>query len=227
MNDQQFVNEYIRVLNETLSEAFNKNLVMQAQLAVTKKVGDKTAELEAKLQNLTNLSSDNNALQSQIGALTSQLEQTRSSLEQRTSHTETFKRDLVDARNQLKNALDNLEKERLSHNAKVDSLNVEIESLKKEVEELKSKKKKNGKVLNTLENSIYVSNDTFSWLQQYDLKNLAQLEKCHQTLNLSSVNLRSTTQMVSCTIKIIRVLFLKSLVVQQTHLKQSMQMALY
>jgi chromosome segregation ATPase len=161
MNDQQFVNEYIRVLNETLSEAFNKNLVMQAQLAVSKKVGDKTAELEAKLQNLTNLSSDNNALQSQIGALTSQLEQTRSSLEQRTSHTETFKRDLVDARNQLKNALDNLEKERLSHNAKVDSLNVEIESLKKEVEELKSKKKKNGKVLNTLENSIYVSNDTF------------------------------------------------------------------
>lgn len=161
MNDQQFVNEYVRILNETLSEAFNKNLVMQAQLAVSKKAGDKTAELEARIQNFTNLSSDNNALKSQLEALSKQLEQAKVNIDQRSSHIETFKRDLVDARNQLKGALDNLEKERLSHNAKVESLNVEIESLKKEVEELKSKKKKNGKVLNTLENSIYVSNDTF------------------------------------------------------------------
>ena len=155
MNDQQFVNAYIRILNDTLTDAFSKNLVMQAQLEAAKQHTARIAELENKIKELTDFSSDNNALLAQLSNMKTQLEHVTNQMNSKNAHVETFKRELVDARNQLKN-------NESEHLKVVETLNVEIESLKKEVEELKSKKKKNTKALNnsTLENSILISDDS-------------------------------------------------------------------
>jgi DNA repair exonuclease SbcCD ATPase subunit len=185
MNDQLFVNAYIRILNETLSEAFNKNLVMQAQLEVSKKSNDRTTELETKIKELTSVSTDNNALQSQLNALKSQLEQANTQANTKNAHVETFKRELVDARNIIKTQATeieslkaatnkivdaiNLESQKkvdalnVEHRKKVDSLTAEIELLKNEVEELKSRKRKRLEktALNTVESNFVAVSDTF------------------------------------------------------------------
>jgi chromosome segregation ATPase len=174
MNDQLFVNAYIRILNETLSEAFNKNLVMQAQLEVSKKSNDRSAELEAKIKDLTSVSTDNNALQSQLNALKSQLEQANAQANSKNAHVETFKRELVDARNIIKTQANEIESLKAATNKvvdainaenqkKVDSLTAEIELLKNEVEELKSRKRKRLEkaALNTVESNFIAVSDTF------------------------------------------------------------------
>jgi len=155
MNDQNFVNAYIRILNDTLTDAFSKNLVMQAQLEAAKQNIGRVGELEAKIKELTDFSSDNNALLGQLSNMKTQLEHVTNQMNSKNAHVETFKRELVDARAQLKN----VESEHLKV---IDALNAEIGLLKTEVEELKSKKKKNIKALNnsTLENSILISDDS-------------------------------------------------------------------
>lgn len=178
MNDQQFVNAYIRILNDTVSEAINKNLVMQAQLEVSKQGSNKVTELEAKIRELTNLSSDNNALQTQLNNLKAQLDQSNSQLNNKNSHVETFKRELIDARNTIKNINNQhqIEAEALKsghqkvidvineeNRKKVDSLNAEIELYKAELAELKSKKRKREKaLLNTVETAFVADNNLIS-----------------------------------------------------------------
>ena len=173
MNDQVFVNAYIKILNETLGEAFNKNLVMQAQLEVAKKTNDRTAELEAKIKELTAVSTDNNALQSQLNALKTQLEQANSQANSKHAHVETFKRELVEARNIIKSQATEIESLKnvtetvvdalnAENQRKVDSLTAEIELLKETIEELKSRKKKRAeKTLNTVESNFIAVSDTF------------------------------------------------------------------
>lgn len=136
MNDQQFVTTYVRILNDTLNEAINKNLVMQAQLEIAKAQLGVMAELENKIKELSNVSSDNNALQNNINILKGQLDQANAQLLNKNSHSETFKRELVDARNIIKQYAD-----------KVETLNAEIELLNQQIEELKSRKKKKDKSL--------------------------------------------------------------------------------
>jgi uncharacterized coiled-coil DUF342 family protein len=154
MNDQIFVNEYIKILNETLNDAFSKNLVMQAQLTVAKQQSDRTAELESKIRELSNVSTDNNAFKHQIQSLTSQLENVNNQLSNRTSNIDTFKRELVEARNALKNTKEAHEQEKAA-------LIAEIELLKQNNTKFFSKKKK--KVLDdVVENNNLISiSDTF------------------------------------------------------------------
>lgn len=155
MNDQQFVTNYVRILNDTLNEAINKNLVMQAQLEIAKAQLSVMAELENKIKELSNVSSDNNALQNNINILKGQLDQANAQLLSKNSHSDTFKKELVDARNIIKQYAD-----------KVETLNAEIELLNQQIEELKSRKRKKDKAtLNTVvgnNNSDLISiSDTF------------------------------------------------------------------
>lgn len=180
MNDQLFVNAYIKILNDTLTEAVNKNLVLQAQLEVAKHTGAKAGEyeakvreLEGKIQELSSVSSNNNALQNQINSLKAQLEQTNAQVNNKNSHVETFKRELVDARNIIKSKDTEIESLKLAadkvaentnaqHQQKVDSLNAEINLLKSEIEELKSRKRKKERALNsTLDGNLISISDTF------------------------------------------------------------------
>lgn len=161
MNDQQFVNAYVRILNDTLNEAISKNLVLQAQLDVAKNHNANVAELENKIKELssvsTNVSSDNNALQKQLNVIKGQLDHANAQLSNKNSHVETFKKELVDARNLVKQLTS-------EHEEQVALLNAEIELLRKQIEELNVKKKKKEKALNTVEqdNSNLISiSDSF------------------------------------------------------------------
>lgn len=114
MTDNDFVNAYVKVLNETLVEAVNKNLVMQAQLQVAQASTNRVAELEAKLNEVSNGHNDDSrvhALESQLvdlkniqldnQALLKQLDEAKLKV----SHMETFKNELVSTRQQLKAVL--------------------------------------------------------------------------------------------------------------------------
>lgn len=147
MNDQLFVNAYIKILNDTLTEAFNKNLVMQAQLEVSKHAGTHNAELENKIRELTAASADVNALQQQINALKIQLEQANAQVTNKNSHVETFKRELVDARNIIKSQtveIDNIKSEnektiaslKSDYEQKIISQTTEVESVKSNVDKI-------------------------------------------------------------------------------------------
>jgi len=168
MNDQLFVNTYIKILNDTLTEAINKNLVMQAQLEISKQTGARTAELEAKVKELSALTSDNSALQTQLNNLKLQLEQSNSQLNNKNSHVETFKREIVEARNIIKNLTSqhqvDIDALKAENKKIVDALNAEIEFLKVENEDLKSRKKKRDKnsTLNTVESLLLAENNLVS-----------------------------------------------------------------
>jgi|694.fasta_scaffold112942_2 hypothetical protein len=156
MNDQIFVNTYIKILNNTLNEAINKNILLQAQLEVSNEVAttssSKAAELEAKL-------SEFNSISESVNTLKHQLNDSNNQLSNKHNHIETFKKELVEARNTIKK----LQEE---NDIKVASLNFEIELLKGKNAELSQKKKRNPPALNTnnestLESNLVLISDTF------------------------------------------------------------------
>jgi len=156
MNDQIFVNTYIKILNNTLNEAINKNILLQAQLEVSNEVAttssSKAAELEAKL-------SEFNSISESVNTLKHQLNDSNNQLSNKHNHIETFKKELVEARNTIKK----LQEE---NDIKVASLNSEIELLKGKNAELSQKKKRNPPALNTnngstLESNSVLISDTF------------------------------------------------------------------
>lgn len=94
MNDQAFINTYVRILNDTLTEAFNKNIVLQAQLEVATANANKASELENRLRELAGVVSENEALRARIIELTNQVDLAT----KKYNSLESFKRELVEAR---------------------------------------------------------------------------------------------------------------------------------
>lgn len=157
MNDNQvFVNAYIKVLNDTINEAMNKNLIMQAQLEVGKLTAARVVELENKLRQLEELSTENHNLRNQLTALTSDLQVAGERVSRKNDHIETFKRELIESRSTVKRMTKEIE-----------SLNEQIVTLNLQVEELNSKKKKKKGVIEEAlqvekeEVTIISVNDTF------------------------------------------------------------------
>lgn len=134
MNQEKFVNSYIDLLNATLSEAINKNLVIQAQKRV----------LEEELKNEKNkddlIISMKDDFTKQINDLKFQLNEARkqkeiyynevSELKKNVQHVDTFKNELMREREKVNNL-----------NNELSEKNAEIEKLKKQI----SKKSKTHK----------------------------------------------------------------------------------
>jgi chromosome segregation ATPase len=99
MNQEKFVNVYIDLLNSTLSEAIQKNIVAQAQNKVNendlselqKSFTEMQQEKDARIRGLVE---EINGTRRQIGQLTTQIEQNKTSSE----HFETYKNELVNCR---------------------------------------------------------------------------------------------------------------------------------
>lgn len=109
MNQEKFVNQYIELLNGTVTEAINKNLVIQSQKLVlekeleeirstikgyedaVKKIGtDKDREIE-------NLKTQLNASRKETTIVGNEREELRKSIQ----HVETFKAELVKTRSKI------------------------------------------------------------------------------------------------------------------------------
>lgn len=109
MDEQTFVNTYIKLLNDSFNDAINKNIVLQAQLEVAKKEAGKVKNLEAEVERLKTESFDNSGLSSRIKELETQLsnirahhdEQTKSinaQLASKSNQAETFKKEVLSCR---------------------------------------------------------------------------------------------------------------------------------
>ena len=114
MNEQAFINAYIKLLNDSFNEAINKNIVLQAQLEVAKKDVGKVAELEEKVKQLSTESFDNSGLAGRLQELERQLAESRnqsksvvenlnSQLANKAMQAETFKREVLSCRETIKN----------------------------------------------------------------------------------------------------------------------------
>jgi predicted RNase H-like nuclease (RuvC/YqgF family) len=116
MNQEKFVNSYVELLNATLTEALQKNLVLQVQKTLAEKeISDaeqKVRNIEIKIKELTsqkdqeigNLKGQLNEERKQIAIVSNEREEIRKT----TQHVDTFKMELVKARaeiNQLKDEL--------------------------------------------------------------------------------------------------------------------------
>ena len=132
MNKEKFINYYISLLNSTVSEAINKNLVI---LAEKKVLEDDLLELK-KLEDL--IVSIRTEHQNQINDLKNQLNEARkqkevssienNELKKSVQHVDTFKNELSIERTKNKSLIQEL-----------DEKNIEIENLKKQIEKLNSK----------------------------------------------------------------------------------------
>jgi chromosome segregation ATPase len=132
LNQEKFVNSYIDLLNATVNEAINKNLVIQAQKKVLE---DELKEVKRKDDLIASMK-DSHA--KEISDLKSQLNDARkqkeissnesNELRKSVQHVDTFKNELSKERT---------EKENL--NKQLSQKNSEIDILKKEIEELKVK----------------------------------------------------------------------------------------
>ena len=99
MNQEKFVGVYIDLLNSTLSEAIQKNIVAQAQNKVNendlselqKSFNEMQQEKDARIRGLVE---EINGTRRQIGQLTTQIEQNKTASE----HFETYKNELVNCR---------------------------------------------------------------------------------------------------------------------------------
>lgn len=152
-NNQVFVNAYIRVLNDTINEAMNKNLIMQAQLEVAKLTSARVVELENKLKQLEEVSTENHNLKNQIISLNTTIQVADEQVSRKNGHIDTFKRELIESRSMVKRLTKDNE-----------SLKEEIVALTSQLEENGSKKRKKKTVEEPpqKEENILISvNDTF------------------------------------------------------------------
>jgi chromosome segregation ATPase len=106
MNQEKFVNVYIDLLNTTLTEAIQKNIVAQAKNRVFENdVADyekRVSEIEInnkeilqqKEEHIQTLVSQINDARRQLGAMTTRLEENKTSSE----HFETYKNELINCR---------------------------------------------------------------------------------------------------------------------------------
>ena len=117
MNQEKFVNSYVELLNATLTEALQKNLVLQVQKTLAEQ---EIAEAEQKVRNIVikmkeltihkdqeigNLKGQLNEERKQIAIVSNEREDIRKT----NQHVDTFKAELVKARaeiNQLKGELE-------------------------------------------------------------------------------------------------------------------------
>lgn len=134
MNQEKFVNQYIELLNATVSEAINKNLVIQAQKRVLEKeleevastikgyedaVKKVTADKDREIENLKN---QLNASRRETVIAGNEREE----LKRNVQHVETFKSELVKTRN----IISELETTIAEKDAKINALNDEIDKKK-------------------------------------------------------------------------------------------------
>ncbi len=99
MNQEKFVSVYVDLLNSTLSEAIQKNIVAQAQNKVNendlselqKSFTEMQKEKDAQIRGLVE---EINGTRRQIGQMSTQIEQSKTSNE----HFETYKNELINCR---------------------------------------------------------------------------------------------------------------------------------
>jgi len=106
MNQEKFVNQYIEILNVTVTEAIQKNLVFQAQKKIIESELEETKKaLEAitveKNREIENLKNQLNSSRKETAVIGNEREELKKSIQ----HVDVFKKQLVEARSEIEKLL--------------------------------------------------------------------------------------------------------------------------
>jgi chromosome segregation ATPase len=144
MNQEKFVNSYVELLNATLTEALQKNLVLQVQKTLAEQeiaeAEQKARSIEIKMKELTlhkdqeigNLKGQLNEERKQIAIVSNEREEIRKT----NQHVDTFKNELVKARSEINHLKDELKEKDLIVNETMNRLSL----LEQEKSTVKAKK---------------------------------------------------------------------------------------
>jgi hypothetical protein len=154
MNQEKFVSSYIELLNDTITDAFQKNLVMQVQKKVAE---EELEELKKYLKDIKNSSDSTLSKNEQeIILLKEQLNEERrqkqlsinqvEELRKNSHHIETFKNQLLLVREENAKLISEVEKKDMI----ISSLQEEIKKNKEVEEQTKTIPKKKDKISSVL-----------------------------------------------------------------------------
>ena len=137
MNQEKFVTQYIELMNATISEAIQKNLVLQAQKRIIEiDIEDIKNVLSERDTEIKNLKQQLNDSRRESAVLGSEREELRKSI----LHVDTFKNELLRTRTEIDELKAALEKKQVE----IDSLkNVTTKQEEKLVENLQEKEPQN------------------------------------------------------------------------------------
>ena len=153
MNQEKFVNQYIELLNATVTEAINKNLVIQSQkLVIEKELEEIRTTIKGYEDAVKKISADKDReienLKNQLNASrkeTAIAGNEREELKRNAQHVETFKAELVKTRSRISE----LELTIAERDAKINALNVEVDKKEELITNLLAEKDKPKDVGNT------------------------------------------------------------------------------
>lgn len=136
MNQEKFINTYIELLNGTLTESINKNLVLHAQKKVAEldlfELKNNFEEIEKRYNNqLREKQSEVDSLRFELGEMRKQRDVSSSEateLKKNVNHIETFKNELIKERNEKEKLLEVIEK-LTTENAKLLKPEVEFKKI--------------------------------------------------------------------------------------------------
>jgi chromosome segregation ATPase len=132
MNQEKFVNSYVELLNATLTEALQKNLVLQVQKTLAEQeiseAEQKVRNFEIKIKELAsqkdqeigNLKGQLNEERKQIAIVSNEREEIRKT----NQHVDTFKNELVKARAEINHLKDELKSKDLIVNETLNKLSL-------------------------------------------------------------------------------------------------------
>jgi DNA repair exonuclease SbcCD ATPase subunit len=111
MDQEKFVNKYIELLNNTISEAIQKNIVAQAQKTILEEevsgFSKQLSEIKSGFENrLSEKEKENNVLKSEINTMRQQMGSIQTNLHEANvakQHFETYKNELTSARTEIEN----------------------------------------------------------------------------------------------------------------------------
>jgi chromosome segregation ATPase len=153
MSDNEFINVYVKLVNDTLNEAFNKNLVLQAQLEIAKRQIAGIDGLNARIHELENVSSDNvahlthlaasdehiNSLEQKVYDLSTQLNAKTQEAAKAVADVKNITLDNESLRSKLSH-LDTFKSELLTARSQIKELSAVKDTLEKRVKELEEPK---------------------------------------------------------------------------------------
>jgi chromosome segregation ATPase len=155
MNQEKFINAYVELLQSTLTEALQKNLVLQVQ---KKLIEDETSSSE---QTIMKLKEDSRSLlsskQNEIDSLKSQLNDCRTQAAIAGNEREEYKRNILNEREEYKKNIqhvDTFKNELIKSRQEVETLLIDKKNKDKEIEILKQRVIEKEKEIHELKNPV-------------------------------------------------------------------------
>lgn len=122
MKNEKYLNYYVEILTNTMTDAVVRNISLQANSKVTEEVIEQQSQqIEQKLQQIQQLTSQVDNLNKQVGELNA-MRNEYENVKHQVQHINTFREQLIEERDNHKKTRDEFEKEIKLLNEKIEYL---------------------------------------------------------------------------------------------------------